>query len=196
MLATSKSGENVVIVEDEESLAELFAYRLEDEYNTTIAPHAGDAIANITNETDFVLLDRRLPGMSGDKILEYINDEPITVNVIIISAIDPCEKVIHEPYDEYITKSVNNGEIKNAIQRVKLKNKFIKLFTEYVRKGEQAEILQSELNLTEQDENIDLQIIEDELKRMADEFNTVANKLADSKATDILCNTNMDDLNC
>lgn len=180
-------NKDVVIIEDEESLAELFSKRLDDEYNATIATHAGNGIAEIDAETDYVLLDRKLPGMSGDRVLEYIVDQPYDINVIIISAIDPDQNVIHQPYDEYITKTVDEGEIQDAIDRVEVKNRFVELLSQYVKKAETWEVVRSELNTAESDADVDLGMIESELDEIAEEFATISSELSDSKVTDILC---------
>lgn len=187
-------GENVLIVEDEESLAKLFAKQIGDEYDTTVVTHAGNAIANISVETDYVLLDRKLPGMSGDKVLEYIVSQPYDISVIIISAIDPDQNVIHQPYDEYITKTVDDGEIKEAMERVEKKNRFVELLGEYVKKAETWEVVQSNLSSAESDMDVDVGILEDDLDELADEFATLAVELSDTKATDILSEIDIDEL--
>lgn len=195
----SESGsdqDTVLIVEDEPSLAELFSHRLEDDYDTTIANHAGDAIAHIDAETDYVFLDRKLPGMSGDKVLEYIVENSFDANVIIVSAINPDQNVIHDVYDEYLVKSVDEGELREAIDRVDMKNRLIELLGKYVRKAETWEAVRSRLNTPESDANVDLAMIEDDLDELAAEFATLSANLSDSKVTDILCELDMDEFDC
>lgn len=192
----NSENKDVVIIEDEESLAELFSKRLDDEYNATIATHAGNGIAEIDAETDYVLLDRKLPGMSGDRVLEYIVDQPYDINVIIISAIDPDQNVIHQPYDEYITKTVDEGEIQDAIDRVEVKNRFVELLSQYVKKAETWEVVRSELNTAESDADVDLGMIESELDEIAEEFATISSELSGSKVTDILCALDTEEMEC
>lgn len=195
----SESGsdqDTVLIVEDEPSLAELFSHRLEDDYDTTIANHAGDAIAHIDAETDYVFLDRKLPGMSGDKVLEYIVENSFDANVIIVSAISPDQNVIHDVYDEYLVKSVDEGELRDAINRVDMKNRLIELLGKFVRKAETWEAVSSQLNTPESDANVDLAMIEDDLDELAAEFATLSANLSDSKVTDILCELDMDEFDC
>ena len=192
----NSENKDVVIIEDEESLAELFSKRLDDEYNATIATHAGNGIAEIDAETDYVLLDRKLPGMSGDRVLEYIVDQPYDINVIIISAIDPDQNVIHQPYDEYITKTVDEGEIQDAIDRVEVKNRFVELLSQYVKKAETWEVVRSDLNTAESDADVDLGMIESELDEIAEEFATISSELSGSKVTDILCALDTEEMEC
>jgi CheY-like chemotaxis protein len=64
----------VLIVDDEDSLGELYSQYLADRYETRIATISGEALVELTQEIDLVLLDRRLPEMSGDELLDHIQE--------------------------------------------------------------------------------------------------------------------------
>lgn len=63
----------ILIVEDERELADTYAKWLLDDYSVTVAYSAADAIDKLTDDLDVALLDRRLPGMSGNAIINEIN---------------------------------------------------------------------------------------------------------------------------
>lgn len=64
--------ETVLIVEDEPTLAEIYGGWLSEAYNVTIETDGESALTHIDDEIDVVLLDRRMPGLSGDAVLSEI----------------------------------------------------------------------------------------------------------------------------
>ena len=91
------SEKTILIVEDEESLAALHAHHLQDEYEARVAFTGGEALVELTSEIDLVLLDRRMPGMSGDELLEHIDDWESDCQVIMVTAVDPEIQIIAIP---------------------------------------------------------------------------------------------------
>ena len=66
-----------LIVEDDENLANAFAYALED-FEVKVFYHGGEAMEWLQGEDHapkVVVLDLNLPGISGDKILKYIRSQ-------------------------------------------------------------------------------------------------------------------------
>ncbi|MFT4958084.1 MAG: DNA-binding response OmpR family regulator, partial [Halobacteriales archaeon] len=59
----------VLIVEDEQRLADLFRRWLEDQYSVRVAMDLAEAGSKLDSSVDIVLLDRRLPAGRGDDLL-------------------------------------------------------------------------------------------------------------------------------
>ncbi len=57
---------SVLIAEDEPDLANLYTSRLEERYDVRTAYDGTEALEAIDGDIDVVLLDRRMPGLSGD----------------------------------------------------------------------------------------------------------------------------------
>ena len=107
----------VLIVDDEESAADVYALRLQDEYETVVAYSGRTALETVDDGVDVVLLDRRMPELSGREILEAIRERGLAVSVIMLTAVDPGLEVIEMPFDDYITKPVAKDELVAAIDR-------------------------------------------------------------------------------
>ncbi|MFB6105679.1 MAG: response regulator, partial [Halobacteriaceae archaeon] len=60
----------VVVVDDEEGIAEAYSYWLSDEYDVRTAQSGAGALETIDEDVDVVLLDRRMPDRSGDEVLD------------------------------------------------------------------------------------------------------------------------------
>jgi len=80
----SERERTILIVEDEQSLAALHAHHLQDDYEARVAFTGGEALVELTSDIDLVLLDRRMPGMSGDELLEHIDDWESDCQVIMV----------------------------------------------------------------------------------------------------------------
>lgn len=76
-MSPMSSRKSILIVEDEADLADLVRRHLEREgYACRTAPDGQTALAEIRRSMpDLVLLDRMLPGLSGDELLSHIRHE-------------------------------------------------------------------------------------------------------------------------
>ncbi|MGM0398456.1 MAG: response regulator transcription factor, partial [Halobacteriota archaeon] len=97
---SSPDRSTVLIVDDEPSLVELFERYLADDYDTRTATDGEAAMANVDDDVDVALLDRRIPGMTGDEILEAIRSQGHQFPVAMITAVDPDTDIIDMPFDD------------------------------------------------------------------------------------------------
>jgi CheY-like chemotaxis protein len=68
-------SDTVLIVDDESEVADVYALRLREEYETRTAYGGEEALDTIDSDMDVVLLDRRMPDLSGDEVLERIRSD-------------------------------------------------------------------------------------------------------------------------
>lgn len=112
----------ILIVEDEESLADPLAYLLEKEgFKALVAADGQTALTDFaSNDVDLVLLDLMLPGMSGTDVckkLRATSDVPI----IMVTARDSeIDKVVGLELgaDDYVTKPYSTRELIARIRAV------------------------------------------------------------------------------
>jgi DNA-binding response OmpR family regulator len=108
---TAPEEGTVLLVEDEVDLAESYASILEREYTVRIATSGSEGLAKADDGVDVVLLDRRMPGMSGDELLGALVEEGISVKVAMLTAVEPEASVVEMPFDDYITKPIEDAEL-------------------------------------------------------------------------------------
>jgi len=101
----------VLIVEDQRGLAEAYQTVVATAYETRLATSGPDALDVIDESVDVVLLDRRMPGMSGDEVLVEFDDRGYTAMVAMITAVEPAVDIVELPFDEYVTKPIDNDEL-------------------------------------------------------------------------------------
>ena len=112
----------VLIVEDEESMADPLAFLLRREgFTTQIAANGPDALTEYDrNGADIVLLDLMLPGMSGTEVCKQLRARG-PVPVIMVTARDSeIDKVVGLELgaDDYITKPYSTRELIARIRAV------------------------------------------------------------------------------
>ncbi len=112
----------VLIVEDEESMAEPLAFLLRKEgFSTEIATNGPDALETFDRVgADIVLLDLMLPGMSGTEVCKQLRGRG-AVPVIMVTAKDSeIDKVVGLELgaDDYITKPYSTRELIARIRAV------------------------------------------------------------------------------
>lgn len=112
----------VLIVEDEESLADPLAYLLRKEgFHATVATDGPAALAEFDESgADIVLLDLMLPGMSGTDVCKQLRLRS-SVPVIMLTARDSeLDKVLGLELgaDDYVTKPYSARELIARIRAV------------------------------------------------------------------------------
>ena len=112
----------VLIVEDEESLADPLAYLLRKEgFEVTVVADGPSALAEFDRSgADIVLLDLMLPGMSGTEVCRHLRARS-SVPVIMVTARDSeIDKVVGLELgaDDYVTKPYSARELIARIRAV------------------------------------------------------------------------------
>ena len=108
----------VLVVEDEPDIAALIAYQLTREgFRVETAGNGPEALDAVGREIpDLVVLDRMLPGLSGDEVLGRLKSEPATANVpvLVLTAKREQEDRIEGlelGADDYLTKPFSPREL-------------------------------------------------------------------------------------
>jgi DNA-binding response OmpR family regulator len=108
----------VLVVEDERSLAGLYASWLADRYEVETAYDGETALAAYDADVEVVLLDRRLPGLGGDRVLEHIREHEASCRVAMVSAVTPDFDIYGMGFDDYLVKPVSRGELLDLVERM------------------------------------------------------------------------------
>jgi two-component system phosphate regulon response regulator PhoB len=101
----------IVIVEDEQDMADLVAMRLKREnFQVDIALNGRQGLEKIrSGPTDLVILDLMLPKMSGTEIAQQLRNDPKTSKIPILMLTAKSEESdivlgLHIGADDYVTK--------------------------------------------------------------------------------------------
>jgi two-component system phosphate regulon response regulator PhoB len=113
-MATATPNEiNVLVVDDEEDVAEIISHFLREEgYNVQTAHDAEGALAKATPDVDVIVLDVMLPGMSGFEIARRLRGRVETEKIPILFLTAKTEEQdmlegLAAGGDTYLTKPVS-----------------------------------------------------------------------------------------
>ena len=106
-----------LVVDDEKEVADAYALRLKSVCETETAYTGKQALETVAESTvDLVLLDRHMPGMSGDEVLRELRDRGFDGRVIMVTAVDPEFEVVEMPFDDYLCKPMNREDLHAAVE--------------------------------------------------------------------------------
>jgi two-component system response regulator AdeR len=109
----------VLVVEDDEGVAETFRMWLEKKYEVYVALRGSEAFELLEEKgIDVVLLDRLMPGLSGDEVLERIRDEGFDCRVAMVTAVEPDFDIIRMGFDDYVTKPSSPDELRQTVEKL------------------------------------------------------------------------------
>lgn len=139
----------VLVAEDQVNLADLFATWLEDEFAIRIAYDGDEAIEEVDDDVDVVLLDRRMPGRSGDDVLEYIRERDFDCRVVMVTAVTPDFDVLEMGFDSYLMKPVTKGDLVSVIERMLNRSRYDSLERELVSLSTKKALVEKEMSQAE-----------------------------------------------
>lgn len=181
---SDSNKKNILIVEDDPSERELYQEILKDKYNIKQAKNGEEALKKIAPNTDLILLDRKMPGITGDEVLEKIrnheNQKIRDIPVIMLTALDAGLDIINMKFEDYLNKPTSPQELRKKIKKTLSVSKYHKDLDEYYSLINKKNILQE--TLTEEElSNEDYKNLEKRVERKREEIN--------EEITDIMDNT-------
>jgi DNA-binding response OmpR family regulator len=162
----------VLVVEDEAPLIEIYARWLGDRFEVRTAQNGEAALEQLDESVDVALLDRLMPGMSGDEVLTSIREQGFTPRVAMVTAVEPDFDIITMGFDDYLTKPVDREELVETVDRLVARSSFAGLEREFyacVEKRAALESAKSTEQLESNEEYAELSDRIDELQTELDE---------------------------
>ena len=112
----------ILLVEDEIKISSIIEkYLLKEGYEVSKAFNGEEAINKFENEEiDLIILDRMLPKLSGDEVIEFIRERSNIPIIMVTAKVE--EKDIIEGFkfgaDDYVVKPFSPGELLERIKAV------------------------------------------------------------------------------
>ncbi len=110
---------SVLMVDDEKEVADAYALRLEAVADVTVAYSGQEALETLADvpDPDVVLIDRHMPGKSGDEVLGELREMGVQTRAIMVTAIDPNLDILELPFDDYLSKPVERADLRAAVDQ-------------------------------------------------------------------------------
>ena len=171
--------EVVLVVDDESAITETYADFLEPEYAVRTAYNGEDALAKLDATVDVVLLDRRMPGLVGDDVLEAIREGGVDVRVAMVTAIDPGFDIVDMEFDEYVVKPVTEAELRETVDRLLRCAEYERKLREFYRVSRTHAALESAKSRAELENSGEFQRLEARRTELREALATTTGDLAD-----------------
>ncbi|MFC7216431.1 response regulator transcription factor [Saliphagus sp. GCM10025334] len=114
----------ILVVDDERELVDLYASWMRDSYAVRTAYTGRGALEQVSDEVDVVLLDRQMPDLAGDEVLDELRRRGHDCWVIMVTAVDPGLDIIDLDVDDYVTKPVSRTTLTRLIETLRAKSRY------------------------------------------------------------------------
>ena len=165
----------VLIVDDEQEVADVYAFRLKRTYDVRTAYGGQQAVDAVDEDVDVMLLDRRMPEMSGDEVLEAIRADGFDCRVIMTTAVEPEFEIIEMPFDDYLCKPIEQATLTEALDQQLTARQYDASVSDLFRATSKLSVLEAEKTAEELENSAEYQ----RLKQMTDEARDDADSLVD-----------------
>ena len=166
----------VLIVEDEDDLAEMYAEYI-PEYDTEVAYGGKEAIETLSESYDVILLDRRMPVVSGNEVLAAIEERKLPARVAMVTAVNPDFDIIDLRIDDYVVKPVTRAELRETVDRLLKLDEYNERMQQLTSKKLKRNILQVEKTRAALSESEEYEQLEAEIAELTAEVDSLSDEL-------------------
>lgn len=156
----------VLVIEDEQYLADLYTEWLEDEFTVLTATTADEALTKLQQPVDVALVDRRLPRSSGDSLIEIIRERAPGSRVAMVTAVDPDFDVLEMDVDSYLVKPVSYETLVDHVRQLLACNLFDEDVVRYFQLRSKQSAIRSEKSIEELEDSSAYDELQTELKSL------------------------------
>ena len=108
----------VLVVDDDPRLVSMYEGWLADRFRVLCAYSGEEAIRNATDDVDVVVLDRHMPGLSGDEVLARVRELGVDVGVVMLTAVGFDVDDGEAPFDAYVEKPSERAALVSVVEAV------------------------------------------------------------------------------
>lgn len=178
-VADSTQGDGLVlVVDDEQDVADTYALRLTGRYESRVAYGGEEALELMDEAVDAVLLDRRMPGIHGDDVLEEIRSQGYDCIVIMLTAVDPDLNILEMEFDDYLCKPIERETLLDSLDQHldrPTHDEESDVIAEFLSVVSKIDVLESELSHTERTDSEEYR----QLKSRAEELGPIVQEKVD-----------------
>jgi len=172
----------VLIVDDERDIADIYTLQLQDSYDVRTVYGGPEAIEAIDETVDVMLLDRRMPELSGNDVLDRIRAEGHDCRVVMVTAVDPQFDIIEMPFDDYLCKPVDKETLLAAIEQQLTAKQYDETVSELFRATSKLTVLESEMSGAELEASEEYQRLKEATTAMRTDAESLMSELDDFEA--------------
>jgi DNA-binding response OmpR family regulator len=165
----------VLVADDDRHLADLYSVWLDENHDVRTAYGGAEAIEAIDEHVDVALVDRRMPRVSGEEVLEHVREANHDCRVAIVTGVEPDFDIIEMGVDEYIVKPVDRDEM--VVGSLVTRSEYDRKLQEFFALASKRAALKSEKTPRELERNEAYAELTAEFKRLQRELDQTVNEM-------------------
>jgi two-component system response regulator AdeR len=143
----------VLIADDEPAIVDGQASRLERQYRIRRAYGGREALERLDETVDVALLDRRMPDLSGDEVLERLRSEGYSCRVAMLTGVEPSFDIAEMGFDDYIRKPVDEASLFEVVENLIARQAYDAGLREFYSVARRVALLEADHDQQELDGN-------------------------------------------
>ena len=170
----------VLVVDDERDIADLYSTWLSEEYAVRTAYGPEEALEGADEAVDVVFLDRQMPGMTGDEVLDELRERGLDCRVVMVTAVDPDFDIVDMPFDDYLTKPVMLDQLRDAVDRMCTREDYDETVQDFFALSSKKAALEAQKDPIELEGSEEYEQLDEEVDRLRDEADDTVSELSDA----------------
>lgn len=146
---TTRGDPVVLVVDDDEKLLETYKMWLQTDYDLRMAASGDEALDKLDSNVQVVLLDRLMPGLSGDEVLERIRESDCNCQVAMVTAVEPDFDIADMPFDAYVSKALDRETVIETVERLVARAKYDDVLQDHYAVAEKLSTLEKQKSESE-----------------------------------------------
>lgn len=183
MISSKSNSEEVtvLVVDDERDIADLYSTWLGEEFEVRTAYGAQEALDQADEHLDVVFLDRQMPEMNGDEVLEVLRERDLKCRVVMVTAVDPDFDIVDMPFDDYLTKPVMLDDLHGATERMLTRESYDERMQEFFSLASKKATLEAEKDYVELQDNEEFEELESDVEDLREEADESVSDLSEAE---------------
>jgi DNA-binding response OmpR family regulator len=162
---------------------------LDADYDLRLAAGGEEALEKLDDDVQVVLLDRLMPGLSGDEVLERIRESGVDCRVAMVTAVEPDFDVAEMPFDAYVPKALDRETVVRTVERLVARDEYDDVLRDHYAVAEKLSTIENQKSDAELAKS---EAYQELLDRFAELDERLADRAAELDRDDIV--SSIDDL--
>ena len=164
----------MLIVEDDVDLLDVYDSVLSQFYAVSTAATGAEAVETMTDDTDVVLLDRRLPDTDEETLVRELQNRYRNCYIALVTGVEPDFDIIELGIDDYLVKPVTTEQLREAVERLLCLAEYDALYRTLSQKHVKRNVLVQERSPSELRQSDEFQRLQNDIERLESELDDIA----------------------
>lgn len=170
----------ILIIEDEPDITRAYTRWLSVDYEVRVAHTGGEALDHLDDSISIILLDRRLPDISGEELLPEIRSTIDDCRVAIISTAEPDFEILDYGFDLYIEKPITEPEtLCEAVRTLERRATFDSKMQEFLSLASKKAMLEASKHRDELEQHDEYALLLERIESLRADLDDVTVELDD-----------------